>query len=232
MAKITRKAQKVFGDNGVATDFDQIGSAAAGSIVTSKDPDVIQALSNYLDGWSACVLANSSPVKEDMNALDFLITRQLAYLFQTGVPEWNATTVYYIGSIAQDGFGNLYISITDDNTGNALTSTGNWKALGATSSAFNPAVSSPYTILSTDSGKIFLVNSVNGSSQFNLPLTPFKDFYFRVKDVGGSFSQNACTIARAGSESIEGVAANMILEADGGEWEFRFDGTNWWITGR
>ena len=50
---------------------------------------------------------------------------QLAYLMQEGVPEWNADTTYYIGSIVNDGLGNCYRSLTDSNLNNALTDTTN-----------------------------------------------------------------------------------------------------------
>jgi hypothetical protein len=126
MAKLTRVLQKVFGESGATAQFGQFGSLAAGSPVTTKDPTTIQALSNYLGGWFSAVLGGNSPAIEDMNALHFLQTRQLAYLFQAGIAEWETGTTYYIGSLASVA-GIVYESITDDNLGNAVTDITKWK---------------------------------------------------------------------------------------------------------
>ena len=127
MAKITRKLQKIFGSNAVTSEMGVFGSFAAGSPTTSSDPETIQSLSNYLDGWFAAILGSNYPAIEDMNALCFLFAYQLSYIMQTGVPEWNAQTVYYIGSVANDGNGVIYSSITDNNLNNILTDGINWK---------------------------------------------------------------------------------------------------------
>lgn len=127
MAKLSRIYQKIFGSSGSTSDFNEIGSAAAGTPVTTKNLETIQSASNFLDGWAACILGNGSPMLEDMNAMDFLLTSQLAYLFQAGIPEWDDETTYYIGSIAQDGNGVAYISLIDTNLNQALTNTAAWK---------------------------------------------------------------------------------------------------------
>ena len=126
MAKITRKDQKVFGGSLLAQDNIAVfGSLAAGSPSYSLDPDTIQSAA-YLLGWDAAVINNDAPCLEDMNALLFLITRQLAYIMQTGVPEWKATTNYFTGSVVNNGSGVLYKSLADDNLNNALTDGAKW----------------------------------------------------------------------------------------------------------
>jgi hypothetical protein len=128
MAKITRKEQKVFGGNLTATNnIAQFGSLKAGSPAYSLDPDTIQSLSAYINGWAAAVVNNNAPALQDVNALDFLFSRQLAYLMQTGIAEWVATTTYYIGSMVNDGYGETYVSIVDDNLNNVLTDTTKWR---------------------------------------------------------------------------------------------------------
>lgn len=129
MAKITRKQAKIFGSNAGVDQRSIIGSLFAGSPAFSIDPDDIQSLSNYLDGWESIVIGGNSPAIEDMNALHFLYAYQLAYLMQTGLPEWNTDTVYYIGSLVNNGTGKIYSSLTDDNQGNAVTDTVNWKLI-------------------------------------------------------------------------------------------------------
>ena len=125
MAKIARKNQKIFGSNAGATEIGQFGSLKAASPAYTTDPETIQALSNYLDGWYEAVIGGNSPAIQDMNALCYLFGYQLSYLFQAGVPEWNTDTTYYIGSLVQSG-GILYRSITDTNSGNDPASSAEW----------------------------------------------------------------------------------------------------------
>ena len=57
MPKLQRKSAKLFAKNATAAagGIAQFGSLAAGAPVYSTDPDTIQALSQYDDGWSAAV---------------------------------------------------------------------------------------------------------------------------------------------------------------------------------
>jgi hypothetical protein len=129
MSKILRKNMKIFGISAGAQQIGKFGSLAAGLPAYSTDPETIQSLSNYLAGWYAAVIGNNSPAIQDVNAVCYLFAYQLAYLFQTGVAEWNTDTTYYIGSFASSG-SNIYVSLTDDNQGNAVTSRTNWKKVG------------------------------------------------------------------------------------------------------
>lgn len=126
MAKIARVTQREFGINGPVGDFGQFGSLKAGTKNFTKDLSVIQSLNNFLTGWGAAVIGNFRPALEDMNSLFYLAFQQICYMFQTGVPEWDTATTYYIGGIVQiDGV--LYMSITNDNIGNnPATSVANW----------------------------------------------------------------------------------------------------------
>lgn len=230
MSKIARFTQKIFGINAGTDQIAQIGSLNAGTPVYSTNPATLQALSNYLAGWFSVVIGSNSPAIEDDNALNYVMTSQLAYLTQAGIAEWDSGTTYYIGSFASDGVGGFYVSLTDNNLNNALTSTSNWRwvTAGANNVSINPSVSSPYTLTSADSGKTFLVNSANAAMTFTLPAA-ILNFTFFVKDSGGSASTNNITIARHASESIEGLAANYLGTVDYGVWKFSCDGTNYWI---
>jgi hypothetical protein len=53
------------------------------------------------------------------------------------------------------------------------------------------------------------------------------NFCFWVKDSTNQAATNNITIARASSESIDGVAANKTLSTNGGSWLVVCDGTNW-----
>lgn len=222
MAKLTRVFQKVFASTASGTQVGVFGSLAAGSPAYTSDPTTVQSLSAFLSGWYSAVIGGNSPAIQDMNSLFFLGFRQLAYLFQAGIPEWDTSTIYFIGSFASDGIGNIYVSLTDNNTGNALSSTANWKLSG--SSANVVSISTTTTLTSADSGKTFLVNA--GSITINLP-SPVLNMIFTVKDNLGFFGDSPLTIHRSASEQIEGLASDFSCESAWGSWTFICNGTNW-----
>lgn len=134
MAQLTRVLQKIFGETGGTGEFGRIGSDAAGSPTTTKDIATIQSLAQFSQGLFAITDSlNEPPRGQDINALYFLVTRQLAYLFQAGVPEWLSTGEYYAGlSYAVGSDGKLYRSKTgtdgSPNTGNdPVGDTTNWE---------------------------------------------------------------------------------------------------------
>lgn len=99
MAQLPRALQKIFGSTGAASEFGKIGSKAAGAPVTTKDLELMQSLSEYLLGLNAIVSDQGTsvlPYLEDINSLFFLTTSQIAYLFQSGIPEWDDETEYYL----------------------------------------------------------------------------------------------------------------------------------------
>lgn len=133
MAKINRATQKFFGTDALAGQIAQFGSAAAGGFSSgttysgaTATPALVQALAAFETGWFDAVDGQYNPAIEDMNALFWLYAYQLCYLFQAGVAEWDDETVYYIGSIVNDGTGILYTSLTDDNENNAVSDNDNW----------------------------------------------------------------------------------------------------------
>ena len=129
MARLPRKDQRIFGETGPQEQFGQVGSLAVdeNNPETTKDITDIQSLTNYLEGWFSCVIDENAPSIEDMNSLFYLITRQLAYVLQRGIPEWSAGTEYHEGSFVQFGNGVLYKSIIDDNLNNQPTDVNSWE---------------------------------------------------------------------------------------------------------
>lgn len=125
MAKITRFTLKPFGSTGPIGDFGQFGSLAAGSIVYSKDPAVIQALGAWDTGWASETIANNRPALEDFNSLDFVMGQAVCYLYQQGIPEWDSATTYYANSFCQVA-GVVYKSLNDTNLNNNPTSSPTW----------------------------------------------------------------------------------------------------------
>ncbi len=126
MSALTRKLQKIFGLSLTPTgNVANFGSLAAGTPAYSADPDSIQTAA-WLNGLAAALIGNRSPALEDLNGVLFVLTRQIAYLMQSGVPEWIATETYWTNQFARVG-GVLYVSLTDNNTANdPTTDATNW----------------------------------------------------------------------------------------------------------
>lgn len=129
MARLTRKNIKVFAGN--ATDNGVFGSLQANNPTTTSDVEQIQSLSAWSDGWnSATETSEMLPPLEEFQGVQYVTTYQQAYLMQEGIPEWAATVTYYKGCLAKEvtstGF-RIYNSLTDNNTGNILSDTSNWK---------------------------------------------------------------------------------------------------------
>lgn len=127
MAKLARKLQKIFGETGGATEFGKIGSDALGTPATSKDLDEIQSLSPF-EGGLFDITANAAepPKIEDINSLYLLITTQLKYLFQNGIPEWIATEDYYADVSYVQVAGVLYRCVADSTGDDPTTDDGTY----------------------------------------------------------------------------------------------------------
>lgn len=155
MARITRVTAVPFGGTGTTDDFETFGSTAAGGTDFSKDIAAIQATAAWSTGWRAALIASKAPVLQDMNGAMLVFSNLQCYQFQEGVPEYDASTVYYKGGLVKylghSGYTEFYISLTDSNSGNSpgtRVSTADWLFLYA---------------LTTSSGLI-IPGSVDGSS--------------------------------------------------------------------
>jgi hypothetical protein len=130
MAKIARKNQKIFaGDVSPTGVIAQFGSLRATTPNYSSDLDVIQQLSAWGDGWASAVISNHFPTLQDLNSLFYVLTKQLSYLMQSGIPEWNETTTYYIGSfvtVSNSTDRAVFISVADDNLNYPVSNTNKW----------------------------------------------------------------------------------------------------------
>ena len=132
MAKLTRVTGKVFAGSATATTggIGQFGSAATGTPNPTTDVATIQALSAYLNGWgSAIITSRNFPPIEEVNGVLKTISYQACYLLQEGIPEYDINTEYSNTSIVKNINGNelsFYISLVNNNVGNALTDTTKW----------------------------------------------------------------------------------------------------------
>jgi len=170
MAKIDRKLMKVFGSTAGASELGVFGSLAAGSPTTTTDPETIQSLANYLEGWYSAVVGGNSPAIEDMNALHYLFGYQLAYLLERGVPEWNSLTTYYEDCFVSSG-PDIYVSLTDNNLNNAVSNPTHWAPL--TKSSLNWLSTRTYSegdlVLNDDGLYISLQASNTGNDPSDSP---------------------------------------------------------------
>lgn len=133
MAKIERKTQKIFAGNASSDDTAVFGSMITGTPVYTDDIEALQSTA-YTQGWGKAIAANEAPFLEEMNGVQYGLSKQIAYLLQNGVPEYDAGTTYYANTSFCQVNGVIYQSLTDDNTGNdPTTDTTNWKVY------YNPA---------------------------------------------------------------------------------------------
>jgi hypothetical protein len=131
MAKLDRKDVKIFAENSketLITEFrteDSEGNTAS----FSRDPDVIQN-ENYSQGWvNDTNNLNTKIYGEDLNAVNYVLSYLLKYLYENGIAEWKSTTTYYQNSICKVDNA-LYLSLQNNNTGNDPTSTVSyWKPI-------------------------------------------------------------------------------------------------------
>ena len=86
MANLLRKFQKVFAD--AAINNGQFGSLQLGTKVESNDPEVIQNLAAYENGWDDAVISGEElPALEEIQALQFKTDYQLKYLLKMSLNE-------------------------------------------------------------------------------------------------------------------------------------------------
>lgn len=89
-----------------------------------------------------------------------------------------------------------------------------------------------YTILATDS--IIYVDTSGGGFTLTLPdpttiSTSITTKTFRIVDIKGTLSTNNLTLARFGSEKIEGLAASKIFSTDWAGWSIITNNVDWFI---
>lgn len=166
MSKLTRVLAALFGSTAAADEIAQFGSLAASAPLFSTNPAEIQGLDNFKEGWFGAVMGDNSPTIEDMNGLFFVLFYQIAYFFQQGIPEWSDSATYYIGSLVQDGFGNTFISIQNENTNQSIYSASWWTMINGSVTI----ATSDYNVLLSDD---LIITGGGGVININLPTPGF-----------------------------------------------------------
>lgn len=158
MARIPRIIQKIFARNRLGTtDVGRFGSFAGGSAQYASNAIEAQIGAHWENGWADAVNTNDAPTLEDMNAVHYALSQQIAYMLQRGIPEWSASEEYHQNCFVSSG-GSLYRSKTDNNLNNALTNNTHWEL-------FNPSTTaSPKTI----EGMIATYNGLGSEDTSNI----------------------------------------------------------------
>lgn len=163
MARLTRKNIKVFA--GGASNNGIFGSLQANNPVQTNDVEQIQSLNAWEEGWdSATMTSEELPPLEEFQSVQYVVTYEQAYLMQEGLPEWASTVTFYKGSLTKEitstGF-RIYCSLTDNNIGNLLSDTANWKKVMDSDDLF--AFQSDVTQLQTDVAAISYIGDIKTS---------------------------------------------------------------------
>ena len=139
MAKLDRKTQKIFGASSPASEITAFATTLEDNPTFTKDIDEIQNTA-FEEGWfEETDNGNQRPFAEDRNSVDYTVTRQLAYILQAGLAEWDAGTDYHLNGLVRVD-NQLYISLQNNNINNNPVSSPNWWR--------------PYTIDSEDAGMV------------------------------------------------------------------------------
>lgn len=241
MARLPRKHLKVFAS--AASNNGQFGSAQLGTKVITSDIETIQALAAWENGWNdATVTAKRFPTLEETQSLDYVKTYMLAYMFQEGIPEWNADTPYYLNSIVKKaGTYQLYGSKIDDNVGHALpvaASDANWQYLQDISA---PPVVSPASETVTGIAELATQAETNAGTDDLRIVTPLKlagrtasESMTGIAEIATQAETNTGTddarfitplklATRTATETMAGITENATLaEALAGIDDFRY----------
>lgn len=93
--------------------------------------------------------------------------------------------------------------------------------------ALNKVASATYNLTAKDNGSILLVVA-NQPMQFNLP-APMKGFEVDIYDGLGNMGINWATLNRNGTEKIEFLAENYVMDANGIKKKLTSDGIDWFL---
>jgi hypothetical protein len=112
----------------------------------------------------------------------------------------------------------------------SLTSLGSSAAVTNNAGGFSVTtrtITANLTIDTTTTDYIIFCNQ-SGAITITLP-TPTNGRQLIIKDISGTAATNNITIARHGTETIEGVSASYVLSANYVSVTLTSDGTNWWL---
>ncbi len=165
MAALTRKFKKIFAKDSASNGV--FGSKAAGVPANSTNPETIESLAAFLNGWEDATEGGLKlPTLEDMQGLKYDTDYHLAYIYQTGMQVYDSQTTYYTTDLVRKvSTTEIWKSLVDDNTGNALVGGANWTLVGNLS--YLPTTTlgtAAYVNTGTSSGNVPLVGTQSATT--------------------------------------------------------------------
>lgn len=230
MAKLTRVTNKLFASNPGFEEVGEFGSLFNSSPTYTTDIATIMSQANWLAGWAQALVGGNAMALQDINGMSKVLSYQIGYMLQEGIAEWDSGTTYYIGSLVNDGTGNIFISQQNDNLNkNLLNNPSWWLQLNNTSQVVDVTPPSALNITNAQCGYTFNIDSSQGAITIGLPGSQIKGAYWHIKDVGGMMAINNATINH-GLVNFEGLASNYVLRKNNGEWTVYVDNSgNYWL---
>lgn len=226
MAKLPRTTQKIFGKNAPENQITTFGSIKAGTPVYTQSASQIMN-SAFEGGWSEAVEDDYAPYRQDRNAVDTAITQQLAYLFQEGIPEWDAGTTYYKGSVVKIVNGNaltFYKSIADNNT-SSVNTTASWHKMldiNASNQIVSPTINTPIISGGSMSNGTFSDPTFSGTVNVPLASQSSSTDSTIAASIGwvNNPSLSSNVLHKTGNESASGIKGfNVITIGDTSEYK-------------
>lgn len=174
---LPRVLQNIFGANAMqGNKIAQFGSVIAGNPLYTGDIKQIQALQYWQNGWVGATISDKRyPTSEETTGINKVVTQQLAYLFQKGMPEWLDNETYFNGSFCQVE-GVIYKSVKDNNVNNnPVTDSGeNWQIFRTSASETELENLMPYIQRGVIGSSLSLTNThvpAGGTRYYNNGLT-------------------------------------------------------------
>ena len=116
-------------------------------------------------------------------------------------------------------------------TGIYLTATTSLNLAGQIYVPTKAVTSSPYTVDTTTKDYVIFVDSTSGARTINLPAAS-NGRVLIIQDVSGTANTNNITLVRSGSDTIQGVASDYVMDADfQGVTLVAYSGGSWFIIG-
>lgn len=221
MSKLSRFTQKIFGSAAGVNQIAKFGSLFAGAASYATTPQDAQSLSNWLTGWNGAAIGGNSPAIEDMNAAFFVLAYQLAYILQAGIPEYDAGTVYYAGSLVNVG-GVIFICLVDGTTATPVTNATAWVRQGVSSLSVSTTVTVPLTA--------DVVRADPTSGGFTMTLQKLADSVGQkvtFKNLANVGNTNVLIVAADGAElidfantlTIDPLSSYTLFNSGAGKWD-------------
>lgn len=206
--------QRFFDSNGAPLSGGQLFSYVAGTTTplgtfsdssgtTNTNPVVLDS-SGYADVWINPTLSYKFVLEDSLGATIFTADN---VSYPQSLTNWNSTSVYQTGSIVIDvsGRGLIYVSLVDNNQGNALTDVSAWRlfdgAIRTVSSNSNLSIADNLVRSNSTSGNLTHTLPACSTTNVGKPIT--------VKDVGTG--GNATSVKGSGTDTIDG--ANTFSES-------------------